>query len=57
MRHFVEGMINKRREDISKDPSLATKGDFLTILVCDDHFKNRDVRIVDESLTFFFAGT
>jgi len=29
----------------------------LTICLCDEHFKNRDVRVVDECLTFFFAGS
>lgn len=50
-------MINQRKEDIVKDPSLATKGDFLTICLCNPHFKNREVRVLDECLTFFFAGS
>lgn len=29
----------------------------MTLLLCDDHFKGRDVRIVDECLTFFLAGS
>ena len=57
LRNFVEIIINQRREEIRKDPSLASRGDFLTILICEEHFKNRDVRIIDECLTFFFAGS
>ena len=29
----------------------------MTILLSDDHFKQRDVRVLDECLTFFFAGS
>ena len=50
-------MIEKRQKEIEKDPSLKEKGDFLTILLCDPHFKNREMRVIDECLTFFFAGS
>lgn len=36
---------------------MAKKGDFLTILIVDEMFKNRNERIIDEVLTFFFAGS
>ena len=42
---------------MKKDKSLAEKGDFLTILLCDELFKDDKKRIIDETLTFFFAGT
>lgn len=31
--------------------------DFLSILLSNSHFEGRDERIVDECLTFFFAGS
>lgn len=36
---------------------MAEAGDFLTILLTDDLFKDNNKRIVDEALTFFFAGS
>ena len=57
MRAFCQGIIEKRRADIVREPELAKAGDFLTILICDEHFKDRNMRIVDECLTFFFAGS
>lgn len=36
---------------------MAEAGDFLTILLTDDLFKDDNKRIVDEALTFFFAGS
>lgn len=57
MRRFCEEAIERRREEIRKDPEQAKRGDFLTLLLCDEHFKGRDMRVVDECLTFFFAGS
>ena len=57
LRDFVEVIINKRREEIKKDPELAKAGNFLTILIADEHFKDRTDRIIDECLTFFLAGS
>ena len=42
---------------IEKDPEEGKAGDFLTILLVEEHFKNRDERVIDEVLTFFFAGS
>jgi hypothetical protein len=53
----IESLIDRRKEAMKKDKSLAEKGDFLTILLCDDLFKDDKKRIIDETLTFFFAGT
>lgn len=57
IRDVIEGIVERRREALRKDPSLAEAGDFLTILLCDDVFKNDNKRIIDETLTFFFAGS
>ena len=42
---------------MKRQPELASEGDFLTILLIDEHFKDRTLRIIDECLTFFFAGS
>ena len=57
LRDVCQQIIDKRRSEIEKNPDLAKAGDFLTILLVDETFKNRDIRIVDECLTFFFAGS
>ena len=33
-----------------------SKGDLLTILLTDDLYKDNNKRIVDEAMTFYFAG-
>ena len=50
-------IVDKRRQAIKEDPKLSSAGDFLTILLVDEHFKDRNLRIVDECLTFFLAGS
>ena len=57
LRDFCEDIIKKRKIAIKENPELANAGDFLTILLVDEHFKDRKMRIVDEVLTFFFAGS
>ena len=57
LRDFCEVIINKRRQAIKDKPELAKAGDFLTIILIEDHFKDRNDRIIDEVLTFFFAGS
>ena len=49
--------MTRRREAIAKDPSLKEAGDFLTILLTEEFFMNNNERIIDECLTFFFAGS
>ncbi len=49
-------MIVNRREEI-KSPSFKSKGDFLTLLLTDDLFKDKDDYMVDECLTFMLAAT
>ena len=51
-------MITKRRELIKNDPEAANKkGDLLSILLTDELFSLDNEMIVDECLTFFFAGS
>jgi cytochrome P450 len=50
-------MILDRRESLSKDPSLGSKGDLLSIMLQDPLFKDDDEQIINESITFFLAGT
>ena len=58
LRAFINSIVEKRRAELASDPSLkAKKGDFLTILLTEPHFKDNDSRIIDECLTFFFAGS
>ena len=38
LRDFCEVIIDKRREAIKKDPELAKSGDFLTMLLVEEHF-------------------
>ncbi len=49
-------MITKRRTEI-KDPSFKHKGDFLTLLIEDEVFKDQDTYILDECITFMLAST
>jgi cytochrome P450 len=57
VRTLIQGIITRRREAIERDPSLKDRGDFLTILLMDEMTKDDDELILDECLTFFFAGT
>ena len=57
IRALVQKIVDKRRKALKEDPRLAERGDFLTILLTDDLFKDNNKRIVDEALTFFFAGS
>ena len=38
LRAFCEGIIAQRKVDIARDPNLAKAGDFMTLLLVDDHF-------------------
>lgn len=50
-------MIKERREAIKADAKAAERGDLLSIMLKDPLFENNDDQIVNESLTFFLAGT
>ena len=57
MREFISKIVEKRRLALKQNPELAQEGDFLTILLIEPHFKDNNSRIIDECLTFFFAGS
>jgi len=57
LRTLIQGIVDRRRDAIAKDESLKKAGDFLTILLIEPFFENNNERIVDECLTFFFAGS
>lgn len=40
-----------------KDPKFIDRGDLISILLKDELFKDDFKMIIDESLTFFFAGS
>jgi cytochrome P450 len=50
-------MVAEKREAIKKDPKEGEKGDLLSIMLKDSLFENNDEQIINESMTFFFAGT
>jgi cytochrome P450 len=57
IRRVIEEVVDKRRSDCMHDPSIRHKGDFLAILLEDETTRNNNELIIDECLTFFFAGT
>ncbi len=50
-------MVAEKREAIKKDPREGEKGDLLSIMIKDPLFELDNEQIIDESMTFFFAGT
>jgi hypothetical protein len=50
-------MITERREAMKKDISICSKGDLLSIMLQDPLFADDDEQIINESITFFLAGT
>lgn len=57
LRAFCMRIVERKREDIRQKSELRKAGDFLTILLVDEHFADKTERIIDEVLTFFFAGS
>lgn len=55
LRAFILEIVQARREQVKlkKDDS----GDLLSIILENENFHHNDVMIVDECLTFFFAGS
>jgi len=50
-------MIAERRKQMAAGRSTKEAGDFLTLLLADELFKDKDQYIVDECLTFMLAAT
>jgi len=48
-------MINERRK--SDKETLSKQGNLLSIMLLDPLFDNNDKTIIDESISFFIAGT
>ena len=57
LRDLIKEIVDRRRVAIANDPKLKEAGDFLTILLTEPFFMNDHERIIDECLTFFFAGS
>ena len=57
LRKLIGDIVDRRRSVLANDPSQKNKGDFLTILLTEPFFMNNQQRIIDECLTFFFAGS
>ena len=57
IRKVIKQIIKNRRAALLKDPNLKDKGDFLQILLDDETTRNDEELIIDECLTFFFAGS
>jgi cytochrome P450 len=55
LRTLFEKIVEKRRK-CSQD-ELNSRADLLSILHTDDLFKDNNKLIIDECLTFFFAGS
>ena len=57
LRKFISDIVEKRKAKMAHENATAADGDFLTILLTEPHFKDNGERIIDECLTFFFAGS
>jgi len=57
LRDLIGQIVDRRRDAIEKDPTLKQAGDFLTLMLTEPFFMNDNQRIIDECLTFFFAGS
>jgi cytochrome P450 len=57
LREVFKGLVAKRRKELAQGKTDLMEGCLLSILLNDDLFKNDDTMIIDECLTFFFAGT
>ena len=57
VRSLISKIVADKREAIKKDPKEGEQGDMLSIMLRDPLFENNDDRIINESMTFFFAGT
>jgi cytochrome P450 len=55
-RAFLKTLVDERRAAMAK-PDFVNKGDFLTMLLTVDLFKNDDKMILDECVAFMIAST
>ncbi len=55
LRNFISDIVQKRRAGNSK-ASFNNQNDLLDILLNEDVFEQSDKNIIDECITFFFAG-
>jgi hypothetical protein len=51
----IEGIVERKK--VALETGKAHGGDFLSLLLTDDVLKNDYQRIIDETLTFYFAGS
>jgi len=57
LRDKILEFVVQKKEKLKNDPSGYKNGDLLTILISDDLFKDNEEMIIDEVITFFFAGS
>lgn len=57
LRDFIKSMIDQRREAMANSKEVFDKGDFISILLEDELFKNDDNIMVDECFTFMGGTT
>lgn len=57
IRKAIKQVVDKRRKECEVNPATRQKGDFLQILLEDETTRDNNELIIDECLTFFFAGT
>jgi cytochrome P450 len=58
LRRLFQSFVDKRKDLMKNNPKEADKKqDLLSILLTDELFKNDNEMIIDETLTFFLAGS
>ena len=55
-RDFLRTLINQRRKEMAQDKDRQ-RGDFLSMMLNDDLFRDKEDYLVDECLTFMVAAT
>jgi len=57
LRKAIGDIVERRKVDLARDPTLKENSNFLNILLQDPYFMNNKERIIDECITFFSAGS
>lgn len=57
LRKVVGDIVDRRKADLARDPTMKENSNFLTMLLQDPYFMNDKERIIDECITFFIAGS